>query len=121
MRRASLFASNGHAGHEDGLSDAATSAAAPSAAAEEPYVPRKAPRFEEHFVLRDSATGEPLKGWLYAITTADGQQVEGETDEQGRTQVVWTDSAEPVHVTATSPGTQSDDPYHYGENSYPGL
>lgn len=117
---------NGHAGHDDGLvAAAATSASSPAAtsaaAAEESYMPRKAPRFEEHFALRDSATGELLKGWLYSVTTAEGQQFEGETDQQGRTQVVWTDSPEPVQIKATPPTRPSDDPYHYAEDSYSGL
>jgi uncharacterized Zn-binding protein involved in type VI secretion len=117
---------NGHAGHDDGLGDtAATSAASPAtvgaAAAEEPYSSKTAPRFEEHFVLRDSATGEPLKGWLYSVITADGRQIEGETDQQGRTQVVWTDSPEPVQITARPPARPDDDPYHFAEGSYSGL
>lgn len=114
---------NGHAGHDDGQgSAAATSAATPAALhAEETYTSREAPRFEEHFILRDSATGEPLKNWLYTITTVEGQQVEGETDKQGRTQVVWTTSPEPIQITAKPPDRPNDDPYHYAENSYRGL
>lgn len=117
---------NGHAGHNDGQGDttaasAASPAAASAVAAEESYAPRKAPRFEEHFALRDSASGEPLKGWLYSVITADGQQIEGETDQQGRTQVVWTDSPEPVQITARPPARPSDDPYHVADGDYSGL
>lgn len=114
---------NGHAGHDDGSgSVSATSAASPTAAAmEEAYVPPKAPRFEEHFVLRDSSTGEPLKGWIYSVIAADGQQIEGETDQQGRTQVVWTDSSKPVQITARPPARPSDDPYHVADGDYSGL
>lgn len=117
---------NGHAGHDDGQGDtaaasAASPAAASAAAAEESYMPRRAPRFEEHFALRDSATGEPLKGWLYSVTTADGQQIEGETDQQGRTQVVWTDSPAPVQITARPPTRPGGDPYHVADGDYSGL
>lgn len=35
--------------------------------------PRQAPRFQEHFVLRNNTTGEPLAGVPYLIKTGDGR------------------------------------------------
>lgn len=60
-------------------------------------------------------------GWQYTVITAEGQQIEGETDAQGRTEVVWTDSPAPVQVKAEPLRRKDDDPYHYGTNAYEGL
>lgn len=108
---------NNHAGWgEKGSDDEA--AATPI----EDYVPKQAPRFQEHFVLRNNETGEPLAGVPYTIKTGDGKTFEGETDAQGRTDVVWTDSPLPVEVVAHPKPTEDADPYHYGENmDYSGL
>ncbi|WP_420106781.1 PAAR domain-containing protein [Herbaspirillum huttiense] len=81
----------------------------------EQHVPRQAPRFQEHFVLRNNATGEPLAGVSYLIKTGDGRTVEGETDAQGRTDVVWTDSPLPLQVIARPKPMGGADPYHVPE------
>jgi hypothetical protein len=68
---------NNHAGWgEKGSDDEA--AATPI----EDYVPKQAPRFQEHFVLHNNETGEPLAGVPYTIKTGDGKTFEGETDHR---------------------------------------
>ena len=107
---------NNHAGWgEKGSDDEA--AATPI----EDYVPKQAPRFQEHFVLHNNETGEPLAGVPYTIKTGDGKTFEGETDSQGRTDVVWTDSPLPVEVVAHPKPADDADPYHYAELNYEGL
>ncbi len=88
----------------------------------EEYIPRQAPRFQEHFVLRNNETGEPLAGVPYTVKTGDGKIHEGETDAQGRTDVVWTDSPKPIEVVAIPKTDDNRDPYHYGDDiEYGGL
>jgi hypothetical protein len=108
---------NGHAGWgENGSDDPAT------AVPIEDYLPRQAPRFQEHFVLRNNQTGELLAGVPYTIKTGDGKTIKGETDEQGRTDVVWTDSPLPVEVVVHEKSAEDADPYHYDDNiNYGGL
>jgi uncharacterized Zn-binding protein involved in type VI secretion len=113
---------NGHAGWGDDSveasdnenSEAARDQAAAVAPAED-YAPKKAPRFQEHFILKNSETGELLTGIPYTIRTGDGNVVEGETDSDGRTGVVWTDSPLPVEVQAHPKSAEGEDPYHYAE------
>lgn len=107
---------NNHAGWGEKGGDKAATAPI------EDYVPKQAPRFQEHFVLRNNETGEPLPGVPYTIKTGDGKTFEGETDAQGRTDVVWTDSPLPVEVVAHPKSPEDADPYHFGENmEYGGL
>jgi len=49
---------------------------------------------DEQFLLRDSASGEPLANIQYRIKTASGRVIDGMTDGNGRTQRIRTDSAE---------------------------
>lgn len=108
---------NGHAGW--GEAEGGTESSNSSI---ENYVPKQAPRFQEHFVLRNNETGEPLAGVLYTIKTGDGKTFEGETDAQGRTHVVWTDSSLPVEVVAHPKPAEDADPYHFDDNlDYRGL
>jgi uncharacterized Zn-binding protein involved in type VI secretion len=106
---------NGHAGW-GGDGDAVV-----SAFPVEEHVPRRAARFQEHFVLRSSETGAPISGVPYTIKTGDGRTIEGETDVLGRTDVVWTDSPLPVEVVIHEKPAVDTDPYHYGQDSYEGL
>jgi uncharacterized Zn-binding protein involved in type VI secretion len=111
---------NGHAGYDDGAGSAGNAAAVHPTG----YQPEQALQFQEHFILRDSATGRPLAGWSYLVRTSEGQEVKGTTDVEGRTDVIWTGSPEPVEVTASPPVAKSKDPYHYGHDSpanYKGL
>lgn len=87
----------------------------------EDYIPHQAPRFQEHFILRNNGTGEPLAGVPYTIRTDDGKVYKGQTDAQGRTDVVWTDSAKPIEFIAHPKHLDNDDPYHYAGQSYEGL
>lgn len=113
---------NNHAGWSDdsgeqsdtGNSDVNSDQAAPTGSVGV-YSPKKAPRFQEHFILRSSETGELLIGVPYTIKTGDGQVIEGETDSDGRTSVVWTDSPLPVEVLAHPKPVDGDDPYHFIE------
>jgi len=113
---------NNHAGWGDDSGEASTHdvndadiSQATSAAPVEDYLPKKAPRFQEHFILLSSETGELLTGVPYTIKTGDGQVVEGQTDSNGRTSVVWTDSPLPVEVVAHPKPSEGEDPYHYIE------
>jgi uncharacterized protein (DUF2345 family) len=72
-------------------------------------------RFQEHFILQSSATGDPLSGVRYTVKTSDGQLIQGETDDTGRTAVVWTETVMPIAVTAHVLRPKGDDPYHYSE------
>lgn len=49
---------------------------------------------DEQFLLRDSASGEPLANARYQVKTASGNVISGVTDGSGRTQRVRTDAAE---------------------------
>lgn len=116
---------NNHAGYSDRSDDGAHSTNAPVSVnefADEKAEFKKAPRFQEHFILCNNETGEPLAGVPYTIQTGDGRSVAGETDSQGRTEIVWTDSPEPIEVIA-QPRTRADvDPYHFDDNiDYGGL
>lgn len=44
--------------------------------------------FDEGFVLKDKATGEPLPNVPYRILLKDGSFLDGVTDREGRTHVV---------------------------------
>ena len=79
-------------------------------------LPRQAPRFQEHFILRNNETGEVMVGLPYTIKTGDGQLFEGLTDALGRTDVVWTDSPLPVEVVTHPKPVAGDDPYHFPES-----
>ncbi|MDH5822483.1 hypothetical protein QFW77_05695 [Luteimonas sp. RD2P54] len=46
--------------------------------------------FDEGFVLKDKATGEPLPNVPYRILLKDGSYMQGVTDKLGRTFVVGT-------------------------------
>lgn len=103
---------NGHAGWGENGSGNESAVAEPV----EDHMPRQAPRFQEHFVLRNNETGEPLAGVPYTVSTGDGKTFEGETDAEGRTDVVWTDSPLPVEVVAHPKAANGEDPYHYAES-----
>jgi hypothetical protein len=53
--------------------------------------------YDQHFLLKNEHTGEPLVDAPYLISTEDGQQIEGRTDSNGRTKTISGESA----VTAT--------------------
>jgi uncharacterized Zn-binding protein involved in type VI secretion len=105
---------NNHAGY--GSDDApAGSSATVGAAVQVPRSTEEAVRVQEHFVLRRGGTEEALAGIKYTLRTADGQVIEGETDEHGRTDVVWTDRPEDMQLVLASTDDTGDDPYHYSE------
>ncbi len=56
--------------------------------------------FQEYFVLRDANTNEVLPDHAYEIVRASGDLVRGRTDAQGRTQVVTSETSEPLEVSA---------------------
>lgn len=72
---------------------------------------------QEHFALRREGTGKELAGVKYTLSTADGRVIDGETDEHGRTDVVWTDRPEGIALVLGSADDAGDDPYHYSETS----
>lgn len=63
--------------------------------------PRKLPDtrarlFDEGFVVKDKASGEPLPNVPYRILLADGSYLHGVTDKLGRTHVVGAADVEEV-------------------------
>lgn len=105
---------NNHAGYGSNDS-AASSPATAKAAAPAPRRTEEAASVQEHFVLREDGTGKELAGVKYTLRTADGRDIEGETDEHGRTDVVWTDSPEGMQLVLGTVNDAGDDPYHYSE------
>ncbi len=74
-------------------------------------------RFQEHFIMHDEA-GTLMANIPYWARTGEGRIFEGETDSEGRTAVIWTDSPDAIEV-AVGPRTDDDtDPYHYDEQDY---
>jgi uncharacterized Zn-binding protein involved in type VI secretion len=103
---------NNHAGY--GSPDAVASPAAKvKTAAQTPPSRESAASVQEHFVLRQNSTGKELAGVKYTLNCGNGRTIEGETDEHGRTDVVWTDSPENTQLVLDRVSDASDDPYHY--------
>lgn len=80
----------------------------------------KALRFQEHFILHDG-DGNLMSNVPYVVTTGEGNTYEGDTDEEGRTAVIWTNSPDAVDVQVGDKPADTDDPYHYDEQSDEGL
>jgi uncharacterized Zn-binding protein involved in type VI secretion len=55
--------------------------------------------FNEHFVVRDASSGQPLAGHAYRLETDSGKVIHGVTDEQGKTQLISAGKAEGVTLT----------------------
>ena len=106
---------NNHAGY--GTSDPAPTAGLGSAkaAANNPRKTGETVSAQEHFVLREIETGKVLTGLKYKLSTATGRVIEGETDEKGRTGVVWTEGPEGTELVVDNGSGPCDDPYHYSE------
>lgn len=105
---------NNHAGYGSNDSPASGPATA-RAPAPAPRSTEEAASVQEHFVLREDGSGKELAGVKYTLRTADGRVIEGETDEHGRTDVVWTDSPESMQLVLGMTNDTGDDPYHYSE------
>lgn len=54
--------------------------------------------FNEHFVINCQDTGKPLAGVEYTLKTASGKIVNGVTDKDGKTQRVFSATAEAVEL-----------------------
>ncbi|RON03973.1 PAAR domain-containing protein [Pseudomonas brassicacearum] len=54
--------------------------------------------FNEHFVINCQDTGKPLAGVEYTLKTASGKIVNGVTDKDGKTQRVFSVTAEAVEL-----------------------
>lgn len=54
--------------------------------------------FDEHFVLLEDDTGQPLAKHPYRLRTASGKTMEGVTDEQGKTATISAWQAESIVV-----------------------
>lgn len=107
---------NSHSGLEKTTGEPAT------VRAPKDHVPPTIQTFQQHFIFRDLATGQPIADMPYTLRAQDGQVVQGYTDAQGRTDVLWTDAAAQVEVAAHPEPAYDADPYHYGENmDYSGL
>ncbi|WP_349572226.1 PAAR domain-containing protein [Azotobacter salinestris] len=55
--------------------------------------------FNEHFIVRDASTGEPITGRAYRLQTDSGQVITGVTDENGKTRLISANQAEGVVLT----------------------
>lgn len=78
--------------------------------------------FQEHFTVQDPTTGQALPSVYYKITTGEGTVLEGYTDPQGRTGVVWSKSPQPITVEVDTNKTQAHTtPYHRKDQDYSDL
>jgi uncharacterized Zn-binding protein involved in type VI secretion len=112
---------NGHAGWDAGGDDSAIKKAlATAAAVDGTALTNDALRFQEHFIFHDG-DGKLMSNVPYVVTTGEGKTYEGDTDAEGRTAVIWTDSPDPVDVKVGDRPADSDDPYHCDEQSNDGL
>lgn len=75
----------------------------------------KTAKVQEHFVLHDRETDKVLTGLAYTLNMPDGRAIDGETDDEGRTSVVWTSAPDDITVTVLPEPGKSDDPYHFPE------
>jgi len=110
---------NNHAGWDDGGPEDGIESVPASALAASPgdeSDPREPLRFREHFVLHDE-DGNTVANVPYSVTTGEGNTFNGETDSEGRTSVIWTDSPDAVDVTVLPKPSAGDDPYHYSEDA----
>jgi len=46
---------------------------------------RSTAQFDQHFYLTDERSGRPLVNWDYKLILADGSEVQGKTDQEGKT------------------------------------
>lgn len=112
---------NGHAGWEaDGEVSATPKAPVDMDAVGTEILASKPLRFQEHFILHDG-DGNLMSNVPYVVTTGEGKTFEGDTDAEGRTAVVWTDSPDALDVQVGDRPTNTDDPYHYDEPTDEGL
>lgn len=114
---------NNHAGWDDGVPEGgeADSAAVSSSESQLDMKRQKnAPlRFREHFILHDDE-GNVSANVPYSVTTGEGNTFEGESDAEGRTDVIWTDSPEAVDFTVLPKKNAAVDPYHFDEQEASG-
>jgi uncharacterized protein (DUF2345 family) len=54
--------------------------------------------FNEHFVINCQDTGKPLAGVEYTLKTASGKIINGVTGADGKTQTVFSATAEAVEL-----------------------
>lgn len=108
---------NGYAGYGDDADPGANATKTRPNARTNPPPSDDAPSVQEHFVLRHSDTDKPLADMAYTLDIADGRTIEGDTDEQGRTNVVWTHAPDDMTVSLNPPAGKSNDPYHFPESS----
>ena len=54
--------------------------------------------FDEAFILTSKATGKPLANVNYRVKFASGDYAYGTTDESGQTDLVTTESSEPLVI-----------------------
>jgi uncharacterized Zn-binding protein involved in type VI secretion len=71
---------------------------------------------QEHFVLCDEDS-KSFVGLEYTLNVGDGRAVGGATDEQGRTNIVWTGTPDDTNILLHPQSTKSNDPYHFPEKS----
>ena len=55
-------------------------------------------KYDEAFVLLDEDTGKPVADQSYRIIRADGQEITGKTDKEGRTVLLEADEAESIRI-----------------------
>jgi uncharacterized Zn-binding protein involved in type VI secretion len=110
---------NGHAGWDCGGPES-TPVRADASASVDQNLPKGALSFQEHFILHDE-TGKLMANVPYFVRTGEGRTYEGETDAEGQTDVVWTDSPDVIEVKVGPRIADSPDPYHYDEQAYGDL
>lgn len=80
--------------------------------AEERKIYETPQKHRNHLQLIDS-TNQPIINRKYCLTATDGTKVEGRTDEQGQTELIWTHEKEYVKVEILEDNTPKFDGYHY--------
>lgn len=80
--------------------------------AEERKIYETPQKHRNHLQLIDS-NNQPIINRKYRLTATDGTKVEGRTDEQGQTELIWTHEKEYVKVEILEDNTPKFDGYHY--------
>ncbi|EFH8100079.1 type VI secretion system tip protein VgrG [Escherichia coli] len=69
----------------------------------------KSEDFNQSFILLDENTGQPLINWPYELELESGLKMSGITDENGNTELIFSDKEEVVNISVFEPDEFLDD------------
>lgn len=69
----------------------------------------KSEDFNQSFILLDENTGQPLINWPYELELESGLKMSGITDENGNTELIYSDKEEVVNISVFEPDEFLDD------------